>query len=69
MQNGQSNNIAGIVMADNDVVIGHIAVGCDVWSIWLGEVNGKCISLRIVITPETMPTQPFEGGNQCKIRN
>lgn len=63
MQNGQPNDLTCIVVADNDIIIGHIAIGCDICSTWLGEVNRKCVRLWIVMTLETMLAQSSESGN------
>ena len=52
MQNGQPNDLTCIVVADNDIIIGHIAIGCDIGSAWLGELNRKCVSLRIMVISE-----------------
>ncbi len=52
MQNGQANHLASIVIAHDNVVIGHVTIGCDIGSIKLGEVNGKRVSLGIIVAPE-----------------
>ena len=52
MQNGQPNDLTCIVVADNDIIIGHITFRCNVSGSWLGKVKSKCVSLRIMVISE-----------------
>jgi hypothetical protein len=68
VRNGQPNHLASIVTSHNNSVIGYVAIRSDIMCIWLGEVNGKRISLGIVMAPEAVLWHHFKGGNQGEIR-
>ena len=54
MRNGQANDLTSFVTAHGNTVLSHFTVRTYGGTVWLGEVNSKRISLRIVMAPKVV---------------